>query len=255
MSNQLPLPELPPMKPVEAQAAASGPAASAPVARSAPVGLRRLRQIVGYITGGGLILVLVVLFFEGVARPGLRPSDLMAMVEARTELGVMNQKMGHAPGEHVLTEAQYQEIIANAQRQGQARAEIGYQRELAVAQADKERVVAAYQTLFQRANLIAQAALQMETIAQQFRQQLLAMSNGGRATVIGIKDLFCGLGSPEACESAHQDRASMIAESDELSRGDVGARVRELMSGIDDPATFITHDDQRRHGPPALPRR
>lgn len=121
-------------------------------------------------------------------------------------------------------------------------------------QADKERVVGAYSTLFQRANTIAQAAIQLETIAQQFRQQLLAMSNGGRSMVIGIKDLFCGLGSPEACASAHQDRSSMISESDELSRGDIGNRVRELMRGIDDPATFITREDQRRNGVPALPR-
>lgn len=70
--------------------------------------------------------------------------------------------------------------------------------------------------------------------------------------VIGMKDLFCGLGSPEACESAKTDRRSMISESDELSKGDVGNRVRELMSGVNDPASFITHDDQRRNGVPAL---
>ena len=46
--------------------------------------------------------------------------------------------------------------------------------------------------------------------------------------VIGIKDLVCGLGSPEACASARSDRETMISEADELSRGDVGNRVREL---------------------------
>lgn len=94
----------------------------------------------------------------------------------------------------------------------------------------------------------------MESIAQQFRQQLIQMTNGGRATVIGLKDIFCGLGSPEACQSAHEDRASMISEADELSRGDVGKRVRELMAGIDDPATFVTHEDIRRHGAPTVER-
>ncbi|WP_144034196.1 hypothetical protein [Sphingomonas sp. IBVSS2] len=250
MSNQPSLPELPPMK-AATTATPSPPPVSAPP-RAVSGGTRRFRQIVGYLTGGSLVIVGGVVFFELVAKPGLRPSDLAAMVEARVELGVMNQKMGHAPGEHVLTEAQYQEIIAQAQREGAAKAEIGFQRELAAVQADKERVVGAYQTLYQRANAIAQAAIQLETIAQQFRQQLLAMSNGGRSMVIGIKDLFCGLGSPEACASAHQDRATMISESDELSRGDVGKRVRELMQGVDDPATFITREDRRRNGTPKI---
>jgi uncharacterized short protein YbdD (DUF466 family) len=249
-------PELPPMKPVASSAPVSAPASSAAPAssRSGGFGLRRLRQMVSIVAGGGFALVVLIGGGELALREGIRPSDLLATIEARTERGVMNQKMGVEPGKLVMTEADYQRAIAQAQREGQAKAEIGFQRELAAVQADKERVVGAYQTLFQRANMIAQAALHLENVAQQFRQQLLAMSNGGRNMVIMFKDIFCGLGSPEACASARTDRGTMIAEADELSRGDVGKRVRELMAGIDDPATFITHADRRRHGTPKMSR-
>ncbi|MBB4100470.1 hypothetical protein [Sphingomonas kyeonggiensis] len=44
----------------------------------------------------------------------------------------------------------------------------------------------------------------------------------------------------------------MISESDELSRGDIGKRVRELMQGVDDPATFVTQEDRRHNGTPKI---
>lgn len=38
----------------------------------------------------------------------------------------------------------------------------------------------------------------------------------------------------------------MIAEADELANGDVSKRVRQLMAGVDDPATLLVRRDQRR---------
>jgi hypothetical protein len=253
------LPELPPMK-----AAENPPIPSMPPMNHGPepgrgfaapsgaraVGSRRLRQAVTTLAGGGFALVLLVGGLELVARPGLRPSDLMATIEARTELGIMNQKLGGEPGVMNITEADYQEAIAKAQREGQAQAELAFQRELAGVQ----RVVAAYQTLYSRANMIAQAALQLETMAQQMRAQLLQASNGGRNMVIMFKDIFCGLGDPDACQSARADRGTMIAEADELSRGDVGKRVRELLAGTEDPASLITREDRRNNGTPSIER-
>jgi len=228
--------------------------ASAPPRNSVQIKSGRFRQLVGYVGGASLGFVMLVGVGEIVLKPGLRPSDLLANVEAHVELGIMNGRLGRDPSEHVLNEAQYRAVIAQAERSGAAKAEIAYQRQLAQVQADRERVVQAYTSLYQRANMIAQAAIQLETLAQEFRQRLIEATNGGRSVVIGIKDLFCGLGSPEACESAHEDRRSMIAESDELSRGDVGARVRELMSGVEDPVIFVVREDQRRNGVPALPK-
>jgi len=263
MQNDLPpLPEMKPMLAAPMSAGPIAPAAAEPNERPAafqrqnmpqamPLG-RRLRQIVGILAGGGMMMAAGVGALEMIAKPEFRPSTLIATFEARTELSGMNQRMGAEPGETGMTEAEYREKLAEAERQGQATAELAFQEQLAVIQADKERVVQAYATLYQRANMIAQAAIQMEALAQQFRQQLLQMSNGGRSMVIMMKDLFCGLGDPQACQSARTDRGTMIAEADELSRGDVGNRVRELMSGIDDPATLIANADQEQNGTPDL---
>jgi hypothetical protein len=249
--QQPPLPHMEPIKPMaQPQTQPAKPPSNIPVQTKG-----RLRQIVAYVGGASLGFVLLVAGGELVLKPGLRPSDIVATVESNVELGLMNQRLGHKPGEHVLTEDEYRKTIAQAEREGQAKAEIEFQRELAQVQADREIVVQAYLSLYQRANAIAQAAIQLESLAQQFRQQLLTMSNGGRSMVIGVKDLFCGLGSPEACQSAREDRRSMISESDELSRGDVGARVRELMAGVPDPATFVMRGDTRRSGARPQPAR
>lgn len=195
-----------------------------------------------------------IVALELVARPGLRPTDLMATIEARTELGIMNQKMKAAPGEMTMSEADYQAAIAKAQREGQAQAELAFQRDLAVVQADKERVVGAYQTLYQRTNIIAQGGVQMEVTAMQFRQRLLEQTNGGRAVVITIYDGLCAVGDQASCDKASEARKGMIEEAGSLTEGDFARKVNALMAGIDDPATFITHDDQRKRGTPALTR-
>lgn len=253
------LPEMPPMKPLGDSA---GPARSAPPvagAASPPPsgyqGSRRLRQIVGYVAGGGFTLVAALCIAEVVVRDDLKPTTLLATIEAQTELGIFNQKMGAAPGMKPMTEDEYRARIAEAERAGQARAEIAFQRELAAVQADKERVVGAYQTLYQRTNLIAQAGVQMEAQAMQFRQRLIEQTNGGRAVVISIYDGLCAIGNQDACASARQAREGMVAESGRLTERDLAKKVNELMAGIPDPASLVANRDMGANGPPALLRR
>lgn len=252
MNEQMRPPELPQMQSPVPSVPAAPAAAPAP---KPGMGSRRLRQAIGYVAGGGLALVLGVCGGELVLKDGLKPTDLMATIEAQTEIGIMNQKLGFKRGEHVLTEAEYQETIAHAQRRGAARAELDFQRQMAAVQADKERVVQAYGALFQRTNAIAQAGLQMEAQAQQFRQQLLASTNGGRAMVLTVQDTFCALGDEGSCDAARKLRAGMIDESTTLSEGDLARKINELMAGVPDPATFVTREDQKRNGTPALDRR
>lgn len=253
------LPELPPMKPVgetpdgaktTVAAAASSPAA----ARSGFQGTKRLRQMMTILASGGLILAATIGIGELVLRPGIRPTDIMATIEARTELGVLNQKMGAAPGEMAMTEDEYREKLAEAERSGQAKAEIAFQRELAAVQADKERVVGAYNTLYQRTNLIAQAGVQVEAQAMQFRQRLIEQTNGGRSAVISIYDGLCALGDQGSCESARQARAGMIEESNSLTEAQLAKKVAELMAGIPDPASFVVGRDMKENGSPAMRR-
>lgn len=213
---------------------------------------KRLRQIVGMIASGGLVLILIVMFFQLVAKPGLRPTDLMAMIEAQTELGIMNQKMGAAPGEVLMTEDEYRAKLAEAERGGQAKAELAFQKDLAVVQADKERVVGAYQTLYQRTNLIAQAGVQMEQVAMQFRQRLLEQTNGGRAMIIAVYDGLCAIGQQDMCEAARLARKNMMEEAGNLTEGDLARKVNELMADVPDPAALVAGEDQRNNGVPTL---
>ncbi|AZI37882.1 hypothetical protein NT2_13_00770 [Caenibius tardaugens NBRC 16725] len=249
------LPPMPPMKPIGDSAGASGPAtmASAPP-RSGFQGARRLRQLVGYVAGGGFALVALMCVAEVVVRDDLKPTTLLATIEAQTELGIFNQRMGAAPGAKPMTEAEYREKIAEAERTGQARAELGFQRQLAAVQADKERVVGAYQALYQRTNLIAQAGVQMEATAQQFRQRLVEQTNGGRAVVISVYDGLCALGDQGSCQSARDARAGMVAEAGELTEGDLSKKVARLMAGVPDPASLVAGHDIAANGPPDLDR-
>ena len=256
MHEQMNLPELPPM---QASATAMAPpppsAPSAPPAAKPGMGTRRLRQAIGYVAGGGMALVLAVCGGQLVLRDGLKPTDLMATIEAQTDLGIMNQKLGFKRGEHVLTEADYQAKIAGAQRAGAAKAELDFQKQMAVVQADKERVVGAYNALYQRTEMIAQGGVEMEKQALGFRQQLLASTNGGRAMVLTVEDTFCALGDEGSCDAARKLRAGMIDESTTLSEGDLAKKIEELMAGIPDPATLAMREDERRYGTPALDRR
>lgn len=249
-------PSLPDMEPIRPSAAPAPPpiAPSAPTAPAPPAGMsRRLRQATGYLVGGSLSVFLLIGGAQLALRPGLRPTDLMAIMEAQTEIGIFNQRLGLKPGEQVVNEAQYREIIAEAERKGTARAELDLQRQLNVLQADRERLVQAYGALYNRANAIAQAGLQMEAQAQAFRQQLISMTNGGRSVVIGVKDIFCGIGDAQSCDSARRDREAMVGESTGLTGGDTASKIRALMSGIDDPATFVVRKDIERNGAPRLP--
>ena len=245
----IPLPPLPEMKPIPS--AAHEPADRyLPQARSIaqpafPLG-RRLRQMLGMLAGGGFVMTAGLGVLQVIAQPQWKPSTLVANVEAGVERAIFNQKMGQTSGNTPLTEADYRQQLAKAERKGQAEAELAFQKQLAVVQADKERMVQAYSTLYQRANMIAQGAVQLEGQAQQFRQQLLMQSSNVRSSVIQIKDVGCAIGIPEACQSARNDRDTLIKESDELSQADVGKRVTELMQGIDDPATVAVQRDQER---------
>lgn len=248
-------PELPPMAPLGNSAPPPLPPMSNMQPKSSMMGAggafsRRMRQMLTTVVGGGIGLVLVIGVAQFALRPELKPTTLLATMEAQTELGIFNQKMGAEAGKMVMTEAEYRAKLAEAERAGQAKAELEYQKQLAVVQADKERIVGAYQTLYQRANMIVQAAVQLESMAQQFRQQLLQSTNGGRSMIIGYHDLMCAFGNPSSCSSAREGRETMISEADELSSGNVGSRIRGMMADIPDPAALMVAKDEATNGVP-----
>jgi hypothetical protein len=247
--------ELPPMAPLGNSAPPPLPPMSNMQPKASMMGAggafsRRMRQMLTTVVGGGIGLVLVIGVAQFALRPELKPTTLLATIEAQTELGVLNQKMGADAGTMLMTEAEYKSKLAEAERAGQAKAELEYQTQLAVVQAYKERIVGAYQTLYQRANMIVQAAVQLESMAQQFRQQLLQSTNGARTVIIGYHDMMCAIGEVNSCVTARNGREAMISEADELSSGNVGSRIRAMMADIPDPAALMVAKDQATNGVP-----
>ena len=245
-------PKLPPMQPASQPPSPSTSTPVQPPKAQKASGGTRLQKMVTILAGGGFALVAVICVGELALRPELKPTTLLATIEAQTDIGVFNQKMGAAPGQKLMTEDEYRLKIAEAERSGQAKAELVFQRQLASIQADKERVVGAYQTLYQRTNIIAQAGVQMEAVAQQFRQRLIEQTNGGRVLVISVYDGLCAMGDEPSCEKAHQARAGMMQEAGELTEGDLAQKVAKLMAGIPDPASLVANADARQNGSPTI---
>lgn len=251
--NEAPvMPELPPMQPMQIATPHMGGAIAQQPRGSFQGGGRSLRRLLGLLSSGGLVLVLGVGGLEMIAKDGLRPSQLLAQFQASHDLEEMRQKN---PGMMILNEADYQAKMGEAQRAGQAKAELDYQKKLAAVQSDMQRVTGAYSALYQRTGQLAGIALNMEASLQQARQQTVMQGQAGTAMSANLKDMWCALsGDTTACASASADRSRMVSELNDLATMDEGSRVRELMKDIPDPATLVVNSDLARNGAPSLER-
>lgn len=212
---------------------------------------RQLRRLMGMLAGGGLALAAFLIFWQSVAAPGKGPFELLAYAEAKFETGVFNGKMGVAPNGVQMTEAEYREKLAEAERNGAAKAEYALQEKIARLQADQQRIVAAYQALYQRANLIAQAGLGMEAQLQAARTQAIAGASAGNQIVATYGDIGCALGIG-GCEAAADAKERIRADIDNARTGEVGQRIRQLLSEAPDPAQLIIDADLATNGVPSL---
>lgn len=209
---------------------------------------RNLRRMLGYFAGGGLMLVVVVLLGEKVLMPEWRPTTLLASFESTLDLKKMQGLLPvGSDGKPIETQADYEREIGKAKAAGAAEVQVEMQKKLAAVEADKQRVISAYSTLFQRTNMIAQAGLQMEAALQQSRQQMVASSQGGRQVVSMWGDIGCALGMQGGCDAAQNARNSMVSDMD-MARVDVGGRINELMRGVPDPAALIAGADMADGG-------
>lgn len=209
---------------------------------------RNLRRVLGYITGGGLFLVVVVLLGEKVLMPEWRPTTLLASFESTLDLKKMQGLLPvGSDGKPIETQADYEREIGKAKAAGAAEVQVEMQKKLAAVEADKQRVIGAYSALYQRTNMIAQAGLQMEAALQQSRQQMVASSQGGRQVVSMWGDIGCALGMQGGCDAAQNARNSMVSDMD-MVRVDVGARINDLMRDVPDPAALIAGADMADGG-------
>lgn len=251
-NNTPAMPELPPMQPVQMATPQTGGAVAQQQRGGFQAGGRSLRQVLGLITQGGLLLLLIVVGLEMVAKDDFKPSKILGRFEASRDLTEMQEKN---PGLHILNEADYRTKLTEAERNGQAKAELNFQTKLAAVQADKERVTAAYQSLYERTRDIAKVALEMEASLQQARQQTVMQGQAGTAMSANLKDMWCALsGDQTACASASADRSRMVAEVNNLSTMDSGSRLGELMRNIDDQARQVVGADMVSNGVPTIQR-
>lgn len=197
---------------------------------------RQLRRIMAIVTGGGLILALALLALQAIAKPGLRPTDLLAAFETQYLLGTIAGKTGGDPAHPTMTEPEYQRVIAEAQREGAAQAEARLQEKIIVLQTEQQRYIAAYTSLFQRANMIAQAGLEMEAQLQATKAQATVGAEGGNMTVASIGDVLCALTVQEGCAASAVAKERIRQDIDNARTSEVGSRIRELMGENPDPA-------------------
>lgn len=218
-------------------------------------GGRSLRSVLSFLTGGGVMLVAGVLALETVAKDEFKPSHLLGAFEASRELSEINGKMGDSPNRKVrMTEAQYQSAIAEAQRAGAAKADLEFQKKVAIVQTDVERVKGAYATLYERTNELAKYAAGMEASLQQGRQQVILQSQATKQAAVNVHEVGCQFGSATECETARRLREEMIQELNELATNADGARVATFMQNLADPASIVVRTDILRNGAPALDR-
>lgn len=251
-NNTPTMPELPPMQPVQMATPQAGGAIAQPQRGGYQAGGRGLRQVLGLISQGGILLLLIVIGLEMVAKDDFKPSVILGTFEASKDLTEMQKKN---PGLRIINETEYREKLVEAERNGQAKAELNLQTKLAAMQADKERVTAAYQSLYERTRDIAKVALEMEAGLQQARQQTVMKGQAGTAMSANLKDMWCALsGDQTACASASADRSRMVAEVNDLSTMDSGSRLGELMRNIDDQARQVVGVDIVSNGVPTIQR-
>ena len=255
MENAVEAPRMPDLPAMSAPVLANQPMrAMQPYGQTYQPPTRHLRRFLGMITGGGLALAIAVVFFQNIAKDGLRPSDLLAQFESSLELGIMTGKLPvGSDGKPITNQGEYERELAKARAAGQAEAQLEYQEKLAALQADQQRIIGAYTSLYQRTNMIAQAGLQMGAALQQAKQQMMASSQGGRQAVAMYGDIFCALGMG-GCEAANTARQQMQSDLSS-TQVDVGTRINELMAQVPDPASLIASTDSAENGTPHLRRR
>lgn len=169
-----------------------------------------------------------------------KPSVLIAKAMASYEVTMIRDTL--------IDRAQAEQQIAEARAEGERSAELEFQAELraiefdyaqrlATVQTNLQTGLASYQSLFERTNMIYQGALQMENTILTQQQAAVRDTQGGQAFLANGADLLCPL-MPELCEYSDRVRADMANDLVTAGRTGRGTIVRDLMIGVEDPASL-----------------
>lgn len=143
-----------------------------------------------------------------------------------------------------------------AELRAKQEAQAEYNGAIAEASAAVQRMSEAYNALWQRGQMLAQAATQMETVILQHQQQAVTNGQGAMAFGANIADLACLLGRlpsddrhtqrtlQSACGAGAEMRRGMANELAAIGRNGSSIIPRDIFRDLPDPMTMIQQSFQ-----------
>ena len=186
----------------------------------------------------GLVLFVLLALAQIAAPPQWRPLYLAAMAMAQYD----NTHIAETKQE----KADAEELIAQARAEGERDAEFAfqtqlkelefiYQEKLVTVQTQLQTGLNAYQSLYERANMLQTEAAKMEHTILTNQQNAIRDTQGAIGVAANVTDIGC-IFSPEFCQMSDNIRnkmASDLAQAGTVGRGSVA---REFLRDIPDPA-------------------
>jgi len=190
------------------------------------------------LSAPGFVIVACLGAAELFAPTKWKPTITVGEAIARYEVTVIRETL--------MDKTKAEELIAQARAEGERQAELAfqtdlkeleftYQEKLVTVQTQLQSGLAAYQSLYERANFIQQAVYQMEGTILQHKQQAIRSTQGGKELVANVADFGCFF-VPELCKVGDGIRDKMADELVDAGRRGAGQVSRDYLQGIPDPA-------------------
>lgn len=190
------------------------------------------------LSAPGFVIVACLGAAQIVAPYDWKPTVLVGKAIAQYEVTVIQDTL--------MDKAEAEKQIAEARAEGERVAELAfqtdlkeleftYQEKLVTVQTQLQSGLAAYQSLYERANLIQQAVYQMEGTILQHKQQAIRSSQGGKELVANVADVGCFF-VPDLCKVGDGIRDKMSDELVDAGRRGAGQVSRDYLQGMPDPA-------------------
>jgi len=189
---------------------------------------KRWLRMLATLGAPGIVILIGLGLVEIFASDDWKPSVLVGEAIATYEVTVIRETL--------MDKAEAEEKIAEARADGERQAEITfqeqlkeleftYQEKLALSNAQFQSGMDAYKTLYERANLIQQATLQMESTLLQYKQQQIAQTQAGKSFVANAADIGCVF-VPELCSISDTIREDIADELVQAGRHGAGELAR-----------------------------
>jgi hypothetical protein len=190
------------------------------------------------LTVPGFVIVGCLVIAEIVAPYDYKPTVLAGRAAALYEVTVIRETL--------IDKAEAEKLIAEARTDGERRAELTfqtqlkevefvYQEKLVTVQTQLQSGLAAYQSLYERANMLQAEAAKMEHTILTNQQAAIRDTQGPISVVAGLSDIGC-IFSPEFCKVSDDIRGKMagdLVQAGTVGRGSVAG---QFLRDIPDPA-------------------